>query len=729
MNKFGYAALLIVIAALAVYSLWPSGPTKAERLVSEATAPKAFTLRARGLEQRAEGDRVTLIRNDKPLNRELDNQLVQRLWSALRSVSIDPKKQLNEIGEKEAAAYGLDGGRELIASDNSVRLRWGGDDKTGYVWNGVTRRMVPVPPMLVAQLDQSADRLDKRVLIDLLPSFGPDAMMGQRKELARMVVNGLDVTQQSFQWMAPMEPQRPPFSSRVSQVVRLLSQLNLDTFDHTPTALLPVAGVIGISDKPEIGPAHNNLTLYRQGELLLAVYNDLPAQLIGREPGRQLLAALDAFKTDQLVEVDRTINLEYLEKATVTRGGERWFELIRTSRNLVSEVSVWDLVWPGGRERAMDGTGDKLKDLFASLVTTNTTSDAATAPKPGPQAITITLLHHRSGETSITIDGSEARFGAYRGTLVRGEVLTQAVQPEKFLDRRLTRRSGDRVVKVQRIRRDATPSQGEVYARAEGGSWRRTHPEGADSTDPAAIDRLVRALCLAQVSDVKLEESGQQRTLDGATIDIDLRFAAVPMGEAGTREVDLDETLQIDWGISLKRDADRWIGVDKELGRRFTLDDETMEELLRPVERGLVFPVLPGIALSGSIITNDAPPVQLNRAGEGWTVTPGNDPAKPADAVAVRRWFRDLGNLRGTVNDKAAEPTPKDVAATITVKVPGLNRDTETLTLRIMGSDGGGTAVYVASDKAVSRFPRGRAVVDSTLLKTCLAPAEGFSAR
>jgi hypothetical protein len=320
------------------------------------------------------------------------------------------------------------------------------------------------------------------------------------------------------------------FSSRIGALIGQLSPLTLDRLEPTNTALMPAAATIVISEQTTPELVEPTLTLYRQGESLLAAYQDLPAQFIPPARAKMLLTLIDSFTKDQLVEIERVLNLENLEQVEFTKGGGRWFELNRASYNLVTEVSLWDVVWPGGRERATDAAGAKLRDLLSRMIVSDTTR--AAGPLSSATAIQIRMKQKRQDDVIISIDGELAAFGDFRGRLDSAEDLVAALQPERFLDLRLTRRSGDRVVKLQRVRRDVSPRIEETYARPEEGAWRKTFPAGVAEVDPAAVDRLVRALCLALASEVRLEQASDRRTIDAPDIEISTRFAAVPHGEA-----------------------------------------------------------------------------------------------------------------------------------------------------------------------------------------------------
>jgi hypothetical protein len=283
--------------------------------------------------------------------------------------------------------------------------------------------------------------------------------------------------------------------------------------------------------------------------------------------------------------------------------------------------------------------------------------------------------------------------------------------------------------------------------RSEGGTWARSYPKPATGgpvpVEGAAVDRLVRVLSATRVQDLRLLTGAKQddaaRALAAAAdFELDIRFAAVAGGQASNDETDLDLSAAQDWGIALRKDADGWTGVDKDLGVTFTLDNDTVEEFRRPFDAGQVFPLVASAVTQVTLTRPGGEVVHLNRTGNNgaatWTVTAGSEAPAPADAVAVRRWFRAVGALQvpaGTVLDtRAPEPTPGEITASITCAVPSVSGDpfqpTEQLTFAVLAPTAKGQPVHVWSNRGGSRFPRGRAVLPGPAVAELLPAAAAF---
>jgi hypothetical protein len=250
----------------------------------------------------------------------------------------------------------------------------------------------------------------------------------------------------------------------------------------------------------------------------------------------------------------------------------------------------------------------------------------------------------------------------------------------------------------------------------------------------------VRVLVSARVGNISLINgdgvaNGARALLAAPDFELDVRFAAVAGGQAANDDTDLDLTAAQDWGFAARKEGPRWQCVDKDLGLLFTLDDETIEEFRRPFTIGQVFPVVGSVVTRVEIRRLDGSLVTLVRDGATWTAADGaGASATPADAIAVRRYFRTLGELTvadgATLDARLPEPPAQDIVASVTCLVPAISGDrtqpTELLTLAVLRATAGGTPVHVWSNRGGSRFPRGRALLPAAAVAEVLPAAQAF---
>ena len=730
MGKSGWLIFGLLVLALTVYAFRPEASPDAPVKVWQGTVPTTYTLTADGRDQTVNGDRVRLGTLDRARNEEKTNAL----WGAISGLTADPRKQLNGIGTAQTAAYGLDGRRQLTAEGPpQIALRWGVHNGTGYVWDGRSTFLSVVDPGQIARLDQAAGRLDAPALIDL--STPPD----------QITVDGLILGRQGSGWSAILTPDRPDFSERIDRLMSLIRQAELVTLTpDSSTFLLPVAGTVVLGTP---GTTQTTLTLRGTWGADVVATNGvleatgLPPQTLDQKAFAAWRATLGSFKTDPLISVARSVGgIDKITRVDATRDGTSEWHLDRRDKTGDAENFLWDLVWNGGRENAGDDTLAYIISTLDRLTVLEPKLDSKALTTPDPGALVLTLTYGRAREVlTVRLGNSYAASASHRGKLPDPAATREAFSPQHFLDDRLTRRSGERVAKIQRRILDQTTPAEEVVAKGDGGTWRRTWPTGpASPVDAGAIDRLIRVIAHARVQDLALVGLGAaperaKALLAAPDLELAVRFAAVVKGRAANDETDLDETAPQDWGIALKKLDNRWFGSDLEGGLWFSLDDDTVEELRRPFADGQLFPVVAAVIRSVVITTglNDPDKLEthLERSDGRWTVRAGDQAAKPAQEVEVRRWFRELGRLRvAKLDSRAAELTPLETVSTIAVEVPALGKGSETLTLALGRPGPQGVPVHVASNQATSSFPRGRALLDPAVAAGLLPSAASLKA-
>lgn len=743
MGKLGYLFAAVLVVVLGTYALWPTAEITTVKLLTLDTPVTAWNSTVGTLTQKVTKERTLITLDSKTYDFATDTEKMNGLWSTLGSIALLPAKVIENIGEAQLAEYGVDGTHTAEVADGSLRIAWGGSSGQAYVWNSATRKLFSVDPGMLAGLDNAAKPVAKTHVLQL--AGNP----------SRITVDGLALIMQDGQWIPELFRNRPPFNPRISALLGDLSSTAIDDLRGVPVFGLPLIGTVELPSMPgspsaagpfAVGPQPSRVvTVYSAGVDGAIAISGYPAQRVDGARIAGLKAAFAAFRRDVLLDLFSSIGREDVLRVTVTREGKPWWSLERRDKPPAVGGFFWDVAWPGGRESAPDNAVEQL----GVLVSATHVRDAALNPKGLEQlpagAIRVTFQSDRPDGRPVefAVAAGELLTATHRGRLADDGALLAALDPSRQLDDRLTRREPSRVAKVQRRFRDEAVPRDEVVARSEGGTWSRTFPKpatgGLPPVESAALDRLIRALSAARMQEATLiaattRDEASRELLANADFELDVRFAAVAGGQASNDETDLDLSAAQDWGIALRRDGTRWVGVDKDLGLRFVLDDDTVEELRRPFEAGQIYPVVASVVAVVDITSFEGTKTGLRRDGVTWTVASGAAPAVPADLVSVRRYFRTLGAL--TVPDgkaldtRAPEPTPSEVVASITCTVPAVAGDpfatSEQLTLAILKAQANGTPVHVWSNRATSRFPRGRALLPSTVVAELLPDPASF---
>lgn len=700
MSKLAYAILITLLLAAAVYAFRPTNEEVAAQLFTGAP-PKSFTLRANGLVQEVtDGKRVKLA----GLDRAIAEKRESGPWGMLASVRLVKGKTVEGVGESQLAAYGLGPERELVA--DGVFARWGEKDGTGYVWNGTTRQLVVLPPGMAAAIDKGSERMDDPKLVTLDPSP------------SRIDIDGLAVTPGPNGWLATVAPQRPAFDQRIGRLMGLISELKLDKLAGEPINLLPLASTIVVTPAAKSAD-QTPLTIrlhktgYGPNDGGLVAVGSLPAQPIDPATMRQWNEAIAAMKTDPLFEIARQVRNDDIVSIIVREGVSERYRLARREKVYESDAYSWDLVWPGGRDDAapdaMLRVLGTVNDLFVDQV--QAIPGLATL---SPLALQVEIHHGRKDVEQIlvaAIDGNRAASSSHAGLLKDAEAVRQRLKLEAMLDTRLIRRDPTRISKIQRIDHAQAAFQ-EVINRSEGGAWTRSFPAAPvpPPVDAGAIDRLVRVLVGAQLTAVRFPTAADRAILSDPEVEFDLRFAANSAGKQANADNDIDETANQDVGWALRQVDGRWRGIDRDGLLAFELNATVVDEIRRPFDVGTLYPVVPTLVKRAEIRRGDSV-VALVRDGAQWTVAVDGGEARPADEIAVRRWFRALGALRATSIDARAVAFPAQrVEASVICTQPGLDGSGEQVVLQIGITEvGRKRQVHIGTSQLASRFPIGRA--------------------
>ena len=762
MSKVSYLVALLAILGFGTYALWPTPTVVGVKLFSGPT-PTSYTVRVATTSVRVSPEQTTITIGNENYIFATDIEKIGRIWTTLSGIEVPPTKVIADIGEAQLQAYGLDDTREVSATSatsatpatgDGLRIRWGGKGGQAYVWNALDRKLFAVDPQALPGLDAAA-----------APPIRAN-VLAHPQPPTRLTIDGLALVNQDGQWLAELFRNRPPFNTRVASLLGQLSRVSINEFPGAVTFGLPVVGTVqmpemagspvGVPAQMAIGaqPARA-ITVYADGARGVVAIAGYPAQRVSDVQLTELRAAFAAFARNPLLDLYTVINRDDVLRVDITRGTTPWWSLRRREKPPAIGGFFWDVAWGNGRESAPDDAVDRLAKMLADISVREPQPDSQALAKLPDDALVITVETDRPNAqpVRVAIAGGELISAAFRGRLNDDNQLRLALAPERFLDQRLTRRDPSRVAKIQRRFRAEAPPRDEVVMRTEGGTWVRTYPANAvpgatvvagSAVAGSAVDRLIRVLSGARVEDLALisgdgkkDEKGDdaRALLANPDFEMDIRFAAVAGGQASNDETDLDLTAAQDWGFAARKDSQRWQCVDKDLGLRFTLDDDTVEEFRRAFDAGQVFPVVGSVVTRVDVKRTDGTLVTLVRNGADWTASSSTEAAKPADAIAVRRYFRTLGSLSmadgAALDARVPEPAAAEVVASISCTVPAIGGDTnqpsELLTLAILRPVANGTPVHVWSNRGGSRFPRGRAVVPSVAVAEVLPDVAAFS--
>jgi hypothetical protein len=191
--------------------------------------------------------------------------------------------------------------------------------------------------------------------------------------------------------------------------------------------------------------------------------------------------------------------------------------------------------------------------------------------------------------------------------------------------------------------------------------------------------------------------------------------------------MDLDETVAVDCGLAFAPDgAHGWRAWEQDGLLAGRVDAETVAALRAGLDAPGIFPLLPALVRRLELQGPEGA-YALERRGAGWVLMAGGA-EREADPAAVRRHLRLLAELRalGQLDRRAAEPAPAQRAGQVRCLVPGVAGGEESLGLALLPEAGGRTPVHVASDRAGSAFPRGRAELEASAARALVPATAAF---
>ena len=395
----------------------------------------------------------------------------------------------------------------------------------------------------------------------------------------------------------------------------------------------------------------------------------------------------------------------------VERAGKPWFSLESSSgKDLDDFASKWDVVWDGGREFASPQSPFLLLDALNDLAVSDVRVRLA-LEEDWPDAVRITLLgKSMHGAHVIEMRGTSVRSASHVGRVVRRADLLERLAPDRFLDTMIAGRSPERVLKIQRRFLDREPATAEVLSRDSRGGWVRTWPAG-EPVDTVSVERIARVFATGRATSVRMADESDRAIVSAPDFEIAVRFGPKPSGKANDY-TELEDTTTNDLGLAMRRDGEgRWRALQLGTGIAYDLDDEFVTQLRQGVSDPLVLPLIPALVRRVQLASGEES-IVLSRVGEDWRMLEGERDTLAA-AVEVRRLLRDLAALVARRRGPGGALAPGELSATISIEIPGFDREVERLVLQIgkpgmAGAAGDEVALFAESTRPGS-LARGRA--------------------
>ncbi|MFT3766300.1 MAG: hypothetical protein QM820_12435 [Minicystis sp.] len=565
------------------------------------------------------------------------------------------------------------------------------------------------------RLDQIAGRLD---LGTPLPQVASSALES----------GGTRVALHQGVWQAVGSPMRPDFRCRIEALMRMVARIRLTDLHGTlPEGAEPVAKLrleLDSEASAQAGlPAIWDLTFSRCATGGALALGDLPVQAISAvelDAWRSAIAALDE---DRLLNIGSVLMPVPFERVLVERGGKPWFSLESTTGKDMDDFSSrWDVVWDGGREFCDPQMPQRLADAFNDLTVRDPRLRLA-LEEDWPGAVRITLLGKTvHGSTILELDGARARSATHVGSVVRVADLLSHIAPDRFLDTMLAGRSPERVMKIQRRFLDRQPAVEEVLLHDSRGGWSRSWPR-KEPVDGVAAQRIARVIATSRALSARLATAEDRAIATAPAFEIAVRFGPKPEGKAND-STELEDTTTNDLGLAMVRAGDgRWRALAIGTGTAYELDDDLVEQLRQDVANPLVLPLVPALVRRAQLGAGGAG-FGLVRAGEGWQVAEG-ERTTPANPVEVRRLLRDLAALTAKRRGPGGALAPNEMALTVSLELPGFDRDTERLLLQIGKPGAAGAAADEVALYAESTRP---GAMEAGRAFTSAASVAGFAA-
>lgn len=705
MGRLGWAILGIVALALATYVLWPTGAADDGVMVHGGPVPTTYRVRAGGIEQEIDVSQVTI----GGVRLRLDQQKHDDLWGFISNLSGAVKQTVT--GDDALAAYGLGDAREVSAT--GLRLRWGGAGGSFYLWEGLSGRLFITDRNVNERLTALTRRLDRPVVA----SFD---------RIQRVEVAGLALVFLGNEWRDEVRGRRPPVTRQVSALANLVEAVRID--DLAGKAPVGAAEVVRLRLRPETDIAPGvDVVVWKTASGGMVQVDALPAQRLDAATVAAWTTAVAELWQDRLFNLAREFAAKPLVELIVTRGGSEVFHLEKHGlRDEEYGLSMWDVVWPGGREVADASAASRIAAAVDELVSTDARARGAETPPADATVISFVFQVTRQ-RISLAIVGDEVWSATHHGKVAKLPEALAMLTAERQLDLRLASRDPRRAIKLQRV----SEGRGEVVvADAPGSAWRRTFPADVrgQTVDALAVERVVRTLCAARARSARAVGGPDRLVLGHPEFELDLRFAPVASRRSND-QARLDDSDDSELGLAFAREGDGWRVVDKEGTVSWLVEADLVEQLRAPFDDGQALPVAPSLVRRIEI-TVAGRRLFLIAVADGWMLRDtGSDgrlgPVQPADAVQVRRYLRTLTTLAAQRRELTAGPLQPDESAGLVALIqPGRGDDEEVLVLGIAKPVAGQVALTV--DGPAVRVPRGRAYVGTDAAAGLLPKAGDF---
>ncbi len=728
MSRVGYIILLALLVGLGTYVYWPEPGDPPLTHIWTQDAPTRYRVIHGDLEQEIDGDVVHM----KAVERPLDADLHQRLWRTIKRAGWIPTKVINGVREDQLDQYGIDGTQAITCE--GLIMRWGKIKDVGYIWDGLKGRILISDEWFHDRLTEMSQRMD--VLTALEPS-----------RFTRITVDNLNVALMQGtnpgdypRWRDAVQPQRPDFNMRVNKLYDLLSTFRITDLTIPPPRLIkPLHTLRFATDDPTI--PEQILRLWTDTDGLLLQVDKQPVQKVTGPTAQLWKDVIEKFDHDYLFNLYEEFAAQPLAEVRVLADGSERFRLEKHGlRDDVEGRSQWDVVWPGGREPASAEAAPLIAYTLDQLQVREPRKRLP-GDDPAAAALKIIFVFQQDRKTmEVAIDNGVVYSATHVAKAINLPEFFSDLTADRMLDPALTFRGAERVVKVQRQwHQGEQAGRAEVFAVQSGsgeseGVWTQTYPkeDKGQAVSTVAIDQLVRALCTAKGTKVRLHDKNDRAALAHPDFEMDVRFAPakVRLSNDHSRLVDTNDQ---DLGFAFVRQGGQWRAIDKEGGVSYGVTDELVEMLQAPLIENLVIPLIPSL-VNRIDLYNAKERIRLMQVDGQWRMqllaaNGGKESdITDADEIAVRRHLRLLAGLRAVrVDPKAGPFSLGELYGTVVCVFPGADSGDTRVTLTVGPTVDNETAVVVEGGKGMRGLPRGRVYVDAEIMRQVFPSSKTFS--
>lgn len=721
MTKLAYLITAALILALAVFVFRPDTNHHAGEMVKIVTIkpPVDYQLQANGVHQVVVGKTVTIGAIALPLAEEV----ASGMWNQWSAIAVPTEKVVRGIPASGFAAhdYGIDSSVRRLWGDG-FDLSWGSANDSGYIADLLSGSVFVVGAEAIKRLDQLSGRLDSG---NPLP---PGAAVKSVESGSTRITTG------DGGWVAVGASMRPDFRLRVEAIMRLASSIRVaDLHGIMPEGAEPIATVRVEVDSQTAAmarlPATYDIRVTRTPNGGALAVNQLPVQRLTTDELAAWQSAIAALAEDRLFNLGDGVSPNPMEGMVVEKNGKPWFRLVSTTAKDMDDFSSrWDVVWDGGREFADPSAAQRLIAQLNDL-TVHDVHMTLALEEDWKECVSLMLIGKGiHGSVFLQMRGREVRNATHTGVVTRMGDLLEHLSPDQFLDTMIAGRSPERVMKIQRRFTDRQPAVEEVLVRDSRGGWSRTWPR-SEPVDPVAVQRVARVIATSRALNARLATPEDRAIANAPTFEIAVRFGPKPTGKANDF-TELEDTTTNDLGLSIRKDADgHWRALAIGTGTAYELDDDVVEQLRQDVANPVVLPLVPALVRRVQL-SNGVTTIGLARSGEQWLLAVG-DKAVAANAVEVRRLLRDLAALTARRRSAGGALAIQDIALTISLELPGFDRESERLLLQIGKPGAAGAAADEVALFAESTRPgsleMGRAFTGAAQIAGFVADAARFT--